>query len=197
MDTAIVVNKDNSNIKTDSYFKLTVSKLYRVNGATAQAKGVQPDVVLPDMLEARPQREADNPYVLISTPIEGNKYFKPYPAMNIDNLKALAEQKINASSYFQQLKKYIQSEKAKDENKEVSLKLSDAIEEEKKSAEENIDTASVKTETAPYTIENNSFEKEQLKVNENLKEINDQWAKFLKRDPYLQIAYDMMLLMIK
>ena len=60
-----------------------------------------------------------------------------------------------------------------------------------------MDTASVKTENSSYTVENNSFEKEQLKVNDNLKEMNNQWTKFLKRDPYLQIAYDMMLLMIK
>ena len=132
MDTTIEVTKDISKIKTDSYFKVTVSKLYRVNGTTAQAKGVQPDVVLPDMLEAHPQREADNPYVLISPPVEANKYFKPYPVMNLDNLKTLAQQKINASSYFQQLKNYIEFVKAEDENKEVSLKLSDAIEEEKK-----------------------------------------------------------------
>src|SRR5258708_21554092 len=58
MDTAIDVAKGIGKIKTDSYFKITVSKLYRVNGTTAQAKGVQPDVVLPDMLESHPQRQA-------------------------------------------------------------------------------------------------------------------------------------------
>jgi carboxyl-terminal processing protease len=197
MDTTIELDKDISKIKTDSYFKVTVSKLYRVNGTTAQANGVQPDVVLPDMLEAHAERESDNPYVLISPAVEANKYFKPYPLMNIDNLKALAQQKINASSYFQQLKNYIQFVKAGDANKEVSLKLSDVIEEEKKAAKENVDTASVKTEDSAYTVENNSFEKEQLKVNDNLKAMNEQWTKFLRKDPYLEIAYDMMLLMIK
>jgi carboxyl-terminal processing protease len=197
MDTAVDTEKDITKIKTNSYFKVTVSKLYRVNGTTAQAGGVQPDVVLPDMLEAHPQLEADNPYVLISPAIEGNKYFKPYPVMNIDNLKTFAQQKINASSYFKQLKNYIQFVKAEDENKEVSLKLSDVIEQEKKAAKEDMDTAAVHAEISSYIVENNLFEKEQLKVNDNLKELNDQWIKFLKRDPYLQIAYDMMLLMIK
>ena len=82
-------------------------------------------------------------------------------------------------------------------NKEVSLKLSDAIDEEKKAAKENMDTATIKTGSPPYTVENNSFEEEQLKISDNLKEMNDQWIKFLRRDPYLQIAYDMILLMIK
>ena len=197
MDTAIDVNKDAGNIKSDSYFKVTVSKLYRVNGTTAQATGVQPDVILPDILEAHPEREADNHYVLYSQPIEGNKYFKPYPALNPDSLRILAQQKINSSPYFQRLKNYIEFEKAADENKEVSLKLSDAIDEEKKAAKENMDTATIKTGIPPYTVENNSFEEEQLKINDNLKEMNNQWIKFLRRDPYLQIAYDMILLMIK
>jgi carboxyl-terminal processing protease len=197
MDTTINMYKDISKIKTDSYFKVTVSKLYRVNGTTAQATGVQPDVLLPDTPEAHAQREADNPYVLISPPIEANKYFKAYPAMNLDNLKALAQQKINGSSFFQQLKNYTEFVKAKDENIETSLKLSDAIEEEKKAAIENTDTSSLKDESSPYTVENNLYEKEQLKVNDNLSELNEQWTKFLTRDPYLQIAYDMMLLMIK
>ncbi|MGH2564509.1 MAG: carboxy terminal-processing peptidase, partial [Ginsengibacter sp.] len=197
MDTTIDINKDNSNIKSDSYFKVTVSKLYRVNGTTAQATGVRPDIVLPDIPEAHPQREADNDYVLVSPSIEGNKYFRPYPVTNLDNLRALAQQKLSSISYFQRLKNNIDLIKASGENKDVSLKLSEAVDEEKKAVEESMDTSSVAVETPPYTVENNAFEKEQLKVNDDLKELNDQWVKFLKKDPYLQVAYSMMLLMIK
>ncbi|MEP6952404.1 MAG: S41 family peptidase, partial [Ginsengibacter sp.] len=197
MDTAVNMEKDFSNIKSDSYLKVTVSELYRVNGTTAQAKGVQPDIVLPDMPEAHPQREADNPYVLISSPIEANKYFKPYPALVLDNLRILAKNKTDSSYYFRQLKKYLGFEKEVQQKKDVSLLLSDAIEEEKKEALKNIDTGILKKEPVPYTIQNNSFEEKQLQVNAGLKEMNDEWTKFLTNDPYLQIAYDMILLMIK
>jgi carboxyl-terminal processing protease len=196
MDTAI--NLENfGNIKSDSYLKVTVSQLYRVDGTSAQAKGVQPDIVLPDMLEAHPQREADNAYVLISLPVKENKYFKPYPAVALDDLRTLAKNKIDSSYYFQQLKKYIELEKAGDQKRDVSLKLSDAIEEEKKAEREEIHIASAKTGNAPYSVQNNLFEKKQLQVNDSLKEMNNQWTKFLSNDPYLQIAYDMILLMIK
>ena len=197
MDTTIDLSKDFSNIKSDSYFKVTVSKLYRVNGTTAQATGVQPDILLPDMLQAHPQREADNDHVLIAPQVEANKYFKPYPALNIDNLKSLAQQKVNASSYFQKLKSYIDYSRTEDVKKDESLKLSDVIEDEKKAAKENMDTASLRNESAPYTVENNAYENEQLKVNNDLQELNEQWTKFLGKDPYLQIAYSLMLLMIK
>jgi carboxyl-terminal processing protease len=197
MDTTLNLQKDFSNIKSDSYLKVTVSQLYRVSGTSAQAKGVQPDIVLPDMLEEHPQREADNPYVLISSPIEANKYFKPYPAIALDNLRILAKNKTDTSYYFQQLKKYLELGKQEDQKKDVSLLLSDAIEEERKEALKNIDTVLLKKEATPYKVQNNSFEEKQLQVNDSLKEMNDQWTKFLTKDPYLQIAYDMILLMIK
>ena len=197
MDTTIDLGTDISNIKSDSYLKLTVSQLYRVNGTTAQGKGVQPDVVLPDMLEAHSQHEADNPYVLISSPIEGNKYFKPYPSVALDNLRVLVKNKIDGSAYFQQLKNYIEYEKAANQKRDVSLKLSDWIEEEKNTKQRTIDTTSIKNEKPPYMVENNLFEKNQLQFNERLKEANDQWMSFLNKDPYLQIAYDMILLTIK
>jgi len=197
MDTSIIPGKDFGNIKSDSYLKITVSQLYRVDGTSAQAKGVQPDIVLPDMLEAHPQREADNSNVLISLPVKENKYFKPYPVIALDDLRTLAKNKTDSSYYFQQLKKYIELEKAGDQKSDVSLKLTDAIEEEKKAEKEEIHIASAKTGNAPYTVQNNLFEKKQLQVNDRLKEMNNQWTIFLSNDPYLQIAYDMILLMVK
>ncbi len=196
MDTTISLEKDISEIKTDSYFKVTVSQLYRVNGTTAQGKGVQPDIMLPDILDAHPEREADNPYVLISLLAEGNKYFKPYPAFAIDNLRTLAQQKVNNSSYFTRLKNYIDLVKAADKQ-DVSLQLSAAVGKEKSTAQKNMEDDSIQIEKPPYSVQNNLFEKQQLQVNVSLKELNEQWTNFLSKDPYLQIAYDMMLLMIK
>ena len=134
---------------------------------------------------------------LVSVPIEANKYFKPYPPLSLDNLRSLAKNKTDSFYYFQQIKNYIEFEKAGNHNNDVSLQLSDAIAEAKKAVQKDIHTASFKTEIAPYTVQNNSFEKKQLQVNDSLKEMNDQWTKFLTNDPYLQITYDMMLLMIK
>ncbi len=197
MDTTIDLSKNLSDVKSDSYFKVTVSKLYRVNGTTAQAKGVLPDIVLPDMLEADPQREANNDHVLITGDIDGAKYFKPYPVMNLVGLKKFAANAIDSSAQFQQIERDIALAKAESENKEVSLQLNDVVEERKKIMEREMDTASLESGNAPYTVDNNSFEKEQLQMNDNLKEMNGQWVKFLSKDPYVQVAYNMMLQMIK
>ena len=197
MDTTLNMKSEFRNMKADSYFKVTVSRLYRVNGTTAQANGVQPDILLPDVLEAHPQREANNDHVLVTVPIDGSKYFKPYPSMNLDNLKTFAEQTVNSSPDFQRVEKDIQIAKAEGQLKDVSLNLSDVVEEQKKVVEREMDTATTEPSTAPYTVDNNSFEKEQLRVSNNLEEMNTQWIKFLKKDPYLRAAFNVLLLMIK
>lgn len=197
MDTTISLEKDFTKIETPGYLKTTLSQLYRVTGKTAQAKGVQPDVEIPDLLQLHPRREADEPNVLISSPIEGSKYFKPYPVIPISGLQSAAKIEADASPYFRLLKSYIEAAKIKSQTKDISLKLSDAIEEEKSSGKNNADTTILKNEKTPYTVQNNSFEKQQMQVNERLKEMNEQWKEFLSEDPALHIAYHIILLMIK
>lgn len=195
MDTTITLDTDIDQIKTDSYLKVTISELYRVNGTTAQGKGVQPDIVLPDILDATSQREADEPHVLVATPIEGNKYFKPGPPIVMDNLKALAKKEVDGSPFFVELKNYITDTKAANVGHDVSLKLSDAIRESMKDNDQSLDTSLLRKEKPSYSVQNNMYEKQQILVDEHLKETDQQWKDFLNRDPYLKIAYDLIVLM--
>ena len=195
MDTTIDIDKDISKIKADSYLKVTVSELYRVNGTTAQAKGVQPDIMLPDLLQIHAQHESNNAYVLIPPPADASKYFKPYAPIDLNKLKAMAMVKTDSSVYFTRLKNYIAAEKSDDEKKDVSLKLADAFAEGEKPLQENLTDEASDLMKAPYKVQNNSFEQKELEVNERLKELNDQWIQFLTKDPYVQIAYDMIVLM--
>ena len=195
MDSTITLESDISKIKADSYLKVTISQLYRVNGTTAQAKGVQPDIVLPDILDAIPQREADEPFALISTPIQRNKYFKPGASIATDNLKIVAKEKEDSSSFFTELKKYIAIEKADNAGKDVSLKLSDSINENIRDDSATMKKDSLKKATPPYTVQINYYDKQQIQTNEQLKEIDEQWKNFLKNDPYLQVAYSLIVLM--
>jgi len=195
MDTTVTLDTDVSNIKTDSYLKLTISLLYRVNGTTAQAKGVQPDILLPDVLDIDPQREANEPNALISLPIAPNKYFRPGPPLAIDNLKLIAKNKLDSSSFFTELKKYIEAGKAELANKEVSLKLTDALQQNIKDGQQTMDKVVSEQEKSPYIVENNLYEKQELQGDDDLKEMNEQWIQFLNKDPYLKVAYDLIVLM--
>ncbi|MEO9022790.1 MAG: S41 family peptidase [Ginsengibacter sp.] len=195
MDSTITPETDISKIKTDSYLKVTVSELYRVTGATAQAKGVLPDIVLPDILDISSKREADEPYSLICAPIEGNKYFKPGPPIAMDNLKAFAKAKMDTSSFFVRLKKYIAAEKAGNAYRDISLKLSDGMRESIKENIQSTDVDAAEKEKPPYSVQSNLYDLQQMQANEHLKEVNEQWGEFLSNDPYLQMAYDLIILM--
>jgi carboxyl-terminal processing protease len=77
MDTSIDLNTYNGNGHASSYLKVTISKLYRITGNTAQLNGVKPDILLPDPPDAVTQREADEKFALAASPIDANKYFRP------------------------------------------------------------------------------------------------------------------------
>ncbi len=197
MDTTVNEEKDNSKIKADNYIKITVSELYRVTGETAQAKGVQPDVVLPDMLDAHPEHESDNLFALHPQPVNACKYFKPYPEMDVTKLQALASSIIDTSVYYKRLKEYIANEK---ENGAIdeSLMISDVLEsDDAKEVNKNFSKENKTTTHASYIVQNNTYEQKTIAVNDNMKEMDDQWIEFLNNDPMLQVAYKVMLLMIK
>jgi len=101
MDTTIDLSEPLPDSKAASYLKITISKLYRVNGTTAQVSGVKPDILLPDPPEARTQRESDEPFALPPTPIEANKYYHPLPALPIAAEQGIAMQALEASTWFQ------------------------------------------------------------------------------------------------
>ena len=197
MDTTIKLDADISNIKTNSYLKLTMSQLFRVNGTTAQAKGVQPDILFPDVLQAEGEKEADNDHVLISAAIEASKYFKPLIPISLSPLQSVAKNEINASLYFTEMNKYIASYIADQKLKDINLKLSDILAARKSKPEILNDSTILEKEKSPYTIYNNAYEQEGLKASETLREINQQWIKFLNRDPYLHVAYKVLATMIK
>ncbi|MFX8466516.1 S41 family peptidase, partial [Acinetobacter baumannii] len=44
LDTTINIEDNNEQVKADNYIKITDSKLFRINGTTAQEIGVIPDI---------------------------------------------------------------------------------------------------------------------------------------------------------
>jgi carboxyl-terminal processing protease len=94
----------NSQKQVDYLIKITMDKLYRINRTTAQFTGVKPDIELPDFLQADPQRESDEPFALLPTMIDANKYYKPYPALPVSTLQSIAKHDADTIKYLKALK---------------------------------------------------------------------------------------------
>jgi len=197
MDTTITLDTDVSSIKTSNYIKITVSQLYRITGKTAQATGVIPDVLLPDVLDAQNNKEVDEPFALQSKVIDANKYYKALPPLPIKTINAIAINKINEVPYFNSVKEYIQKEKKTQQKKDIDLKITNAT---LTTAVANREAPSLKdanTDTTLFSIQTHSFENQRLQSNKRLQEMDQQWKKFLAKDPYVKLAYELMLSMIK
>lgn len=195
LDTAINIHEYTGDKKADYYLKLTTIKLYRINGTTAQFNGVKPDIILPDFLQAKAEREASEPFALPPTIIDANKYYRPYPALQVDALKAVAQQDMDTMSYFKQLAVYIQKYKEEIMPADLSLNWADAMDlSEKNSA---VRPAVGSDYSKNYTISNNAYDMERLKTDASSGDLNESFKKFLLRDPYIKISFDVLEVMNK
>lgn len=195
MDTTISRGSDVRTRKTDTYLKTTTSFLYRVNGNSAQAASVQPDVLLPDVLDAMQHRESDYPFALRLTSIEGNKYYRPNPPLAFTDLKAAAKNIVDTSAFFAAVNAYTNKIKASKQVKPFPLKLSDAV--SWYNAPGNDDPDLDVPTLAPYSVLNNSYELQRMAANTNLAAVNDEWKQTISQDPYIQAVYQLLLLTIK
>jgi len=193
LDTSIYLEKYTGKSTAQNFVTLTRLKLYRVNGNTAQFTGVVPNVVLPDLIEIDPQREANEPFAISPDKIEANKYYKP--AASLPSLQQTADAEMVASPFFSKLPQYISLAKAQARLVDVNLNISAAI-------KENIITANTvktpeKQAAIGFIVLNNMYDTEKLSLKADAREANENWKSFLAKDPYLQLSFKLALQLLK
>ncbi len=179
--------------QTETYIKITVSKLYRVNGTTAQFKGVLPDIMLPDVLDADVlgadvTKEADEQFALRPTVIDANKYYQAAPLLPVASLAENLKQEIDTSSYFKKLTSFINYSKQQKAAKDISLTLADALNDDSTETEEGPGLRS--SPSTKFTVLNNQYEISRLQADSYLKKLNDDFKEHVISDPYISIAFD-------
>ena len=189
MDTTSGGNRVNS---PQGFVKVTVGKLYRLGGNTAQLKGVQPDVVLPDAFDVVEGREQHMPHALPADDIKANAYYKPLTPLPVKELAASSHARLSASEDFAMVKSENQKLAAfyKIKKQEVPLQLpafekwrkdNDALMEENQREESGT--------SAEFAVLNHQFEKQRLQNNVYAGEINNIQLIQLKKDIYITEAY--------
>ncbi|MFY7900139.1 MAG: carboxy terminal-processing peptidase [Chitinophagaceae bacterium] len=199
LDTTVSLDKEYRSIKAEAYVKITISSLYRVTGKTAQGKGVQPDIILPDLLSVNGEREADQQFSLIVNDIEPNKYYKPYTPISMNVIKATAQAEVTNSSVFSAIQEKITQLKIKKVEKDISLFLTDFIAEYKKvelaDEEDEIEVEKNKL-TSNFSIISPSFYDKQISSTTKRNLMNEQWINFLSKDPYIKTSFEVLVKMI-
>ncbi|HSC39622.1 MAG TPA: S41 family peptidase, partial [Chitinophagaceae bacterium] len=199
MDTTIDPKTYDGHSQADSYIKLTTSRLYRVTGASAQVSGIKPNIELPEPTEAQQRREKDEKSALQPNRIDANKYYTPLAPLPIGAEQAVARNEMDSSAFFKAAIRYNELLKADEPQKDISLLMSDMLAEKKKllPGTSAHDETSPSQPAPPFTVVNQAYEKQRLQADSDLKEINEEWRKHLVSDPYVRVAYRLVVAMVK
>ena len=171
--------------------KITIAKLYRLTGGSAQFNGVSPDVILPDAFDALEFREKFSKYALTPDTAKRNSYYKPLPSLPASELAKKSASRIIASDEFGEIKKFIEEGKKVYAVKTRTIPLKwDSF--EKWMKENEMDEGILNKEEAPskkFTVENHAGDKELFRYNAYAKEVNEVWLKNISGDIYIEEAF--------
>ncbi|MEI9943856.1 MAG: carboxy terminal-processing peptidase [Chitinophagaceae bacterium] len=169
--------------------KITMKKLYRLDGESAQRKGVKPDVALPDAFDALDYRESTFQNALPSDTVKRNAYYKPLSPLPVAELSRQSNARVLPNKEFQAVNKFIEQQKQSRQQSSRTIPLKwDSFE---KWAQENeprlVDEATVATKN--FTAGNHSQDKQVIQNDPFVKEVNDTWLKNIDTDFYIQEAF--------
>ncbi len=200
-DSAVnFLNKDSDQwLNSTSFLKITTSRIYRITGKSAQQKGIQPDVVLPDIYKGFYHKEKDYPTSLKNDSIIKKTYYTPLKAYPSARLQEASDHRMQSDTIFATIcatRDSILTFVEKQKNG-IDLHLEKMIEREK-TKQQLIDRLSQKvTDNSTYSVANNAYEKQIIDVDDYLKEQNRQILNDLWGDPTLIETYKIMIDLIK
>lgn len=189
LDTTFLGQPAKDNVQTNSFLKLTIEQLYRINGQSLQASGLMPDIQLPNDGLIDSEKEANQPMALKSNAIEANKYYTPYPYDKLIPMIERGKALIDTHPAFHQL---IPIKKALDSLSKISsesLLLTNALAEQNsiQSLIDNLTNAPKKTITS-LNIRRTKAEIEKINSNPFYTEVSKQWNKLIENDLWIQAA---------
>jgi carboxyl-terminal processing protease len=181
---------------SENFIKITIERLFRVNGTSAQQTGVIPDIFLRDYSETQSEREKSLPFSLSNISIDANKYYHPYPPISMDTLKVFSKSFADTSKPFISFNNYLNTlMKAQIEQDQV-LVLNKMMESRKqmlsnlREGENAINRAD-----PPFEIEWDQFEKVRMRSDKDLLNMNSTYTQVINRDTGVLLGYEIACLM--
>jgi carboxyl-terminal processing protease len=154
------------------FVKVTTGKFYRVDGRTTQFSGVSPDISLPDIFDGLDYHEGALPSALPADTIARNMYYKPLPAIPINELVGKSKSRVASNTQFTAIAKYVAVMKTKSASDLKPLDPPPA--------------------TKLYSVDINSFDAETVAGSAYYKEIDARWKNRISKDIYVEEAYNIL-----
>lgn len=163
------------------FAKITSLKIYRINGKTYQHRGVQPDIVLPDITQSLGGREEDYPYALASDSVSKKAYYTLLPMKDIKPLVQKSHDRVQQSTAFKNTRQMQQ-----DLLQPVPLDAAGFYRYlTKPDAGQSADQA--------LTVTNTAFDNSLLAFDAFRKALHEKSVKEIRESFYIQEAYNIML----
>jgi len=167
---------------------LTIQKYYRINGGSVQLKGVESDIVLPDIYSEWKigERYEDN-YLSWSTvaPAKFNVWKNPVP---VEMLKKKSLERTSKSEYFKLLNEQVAYYKNQRENRIISLNLNSYQQAEEKRKEESKRFEELNKQTTSLSITALKIDIAKMEGDTTKIARSEKWIKDLNKDIYLEEA---------
>lgn len=161
--------------------KLTHQKYYRITGGATQFKGVEPDIVLPDLNSYLELGEQYLPYVLPWSTTSGLQYQPWRTPLPLDFLRQRSEARVTKDPVFQEIVKQVSVRRLqKDEPWPLQLSQAFALQQARKQEADGI-TALLKETTVYQVLPSDDTPSSEA---ERVKEYED-WRQQLRKDPAL------------
>lgn len=173
------------------YVKVTVGKLYRVNGSSNQLRGVVPDVVLPDISGLLNYREASQNFALPYDTVKRALYYNPLAPLPAKELLQKSASRMSASEPFKLVKQSQQAFANMYKNEAMPLQLDAYVSRQKATAAEWLKLVEQleKPAQAVYTVQNHGDDKQRFAADAYLNELNREEIKSVTNDVYLHESF--------
>lgn len=157
---------------------------------------------MPDATDAYDTKEKNEPFAIVPNNIDANKYYLPNNPLPISLLQEKAKVYEKEDAYFSTISAYINKKKMNRKKEDFSLKLDDLLKilpTETSNEDDDDETEFTEPKKADefYKVVLNNYENERVKSDSYLKNTEDNFKKYLSKDPYLKITYRLMTLMTK
>jgi carboxyl-terminal processing protease len=171
--------------------KITMKKLYRLDGHSAQLNGVSPDIALPDAFSGLNITEKTQRFALSADTVKANSVYKPLKALPVPDLARRSADRIMGNKDFQAIKEIIVAQQKLRQTAAQTVPLKwDAF--EKWIQQQELELKTMEGESATrktFAVENHSQDKQLLQNKIVDKGTNDAWLEELAEDIYIQETF--------
>lgn len=174
-----------------SFAKVTINRIYRVTGKTAQERGVTPDIVMPDVFKSLKLGEAYQPHHLRADSVNKKVLFAKLPPYPIGALKAKSTERMSKSAAFAQSENLTRWLAARGDEKVVIKSWTDYAT-AAQTLEEKLKAFDDLHSEAKFKVTNTQQDQHVLSADHFLNEMNQHYLRELQTDHYLSECYSIM-----